>query len=137
MRWGTRGVGALLCAASGVCAAPAQEQVVCHLSYGGDTQLLRAAAVAEPQAVYQVAPVAIGSYFLFRIVFQRSPRAQASIKLYTYADRDEGPVLIHQVRYPYPPLRQGRGFTGEQWVYEPVRDGELQYWCALDTEAAR
>lgn len=135
MRVGTRFFLALLGAAAGVGAraAPAQEQVVCRLDYGGQTQLLRASAVAEPLAVYQVAPVAIGSYFLFRIIFQRSPRAQASIKLYTYADREEGPVLIHQARYPYPPPRQGRGFTGEHWVYEPVRDGELHYWCALET----
>jgi hypothetical protein len=29
------------------------------------------------------------------------------------------PVAVH-IRY---------GFTGMQRVYEPVRDGELEYWC--------
>lgn len=116
----------------------AAEAVVCQVDYGGQTVEVRAAATASPQAVYDVSPTAIGSYFLFRIVFQRSPHAQASIKLYTYADRDEGPVLIHQARYPYPPMqRHGEGFTGRHWVYEPVRDGELQYTCSLVRGAAR
>ncbi len=127
----------VLCSA---CSLPAvaAEQVVCHVDYGGETTVLRADAVPQPQAVYDVAPTPVGSYFLFRIVFQRRPHAQASIKLYTYADRDEGPVLIHQARYPYPPPpHRGEGFTGRHWVYEPVRDGELQYWCALDAGLAR
>lgn len=139
VRVGKKCIAALLLLALGICAsaAPAGEQVVCHLTYGGETRTLRAAAVTQAQAVYDLAPVAIGSYFLFRIVFQRTPRQQASIKLYTYADRNEGPVLIHQARYPYPPPPGARGFTGEHWVYEPVRDGELQYWCALEGGAAR
>mgnify|MGYP002360263361 CR=1 FL=1 len=38
-----------------------------------------------------------------------------------------GSVLIHQGRYAVP--RRAGAFTGHQSVYEPVRDGELQYWC--------
>lgn len=135
VKWMTAGTVWLL---ASQCAWAADE-VVCHVDYGGQTTEVRAQALSSPQAVYDVAPTAIGSYFLFRIVFQRSPRAQAAIQLYTYADRDEGPVLIHQARYPYPPRQQrsGEGFTGRHWVYEPVRDGELQYRCGLSSGARR
>ena len=47
----------------------------------------------------------------------------------------------HQESYPYPvksvapagDFLQGTdsGFTGLNWVYETVRDSELQYWCEL------
>ncbi len=104
--------------------------VDCHISYGGDTQTIRASTVA-----FDAAPTAIGSYFLFRAVFERTPPGLAAIKLYTYADRDapQGATLLHQADYLYPPPpAQGKyGFTGLQRVYEPIRDGELQYWCGL------
>jgi hypothetical protein len=103
--------------------------VDCHLTYGGESRILSAGPTTTPATI---APVAIGSYFLFRIVFRHEPVDLAGIKLYTYADRDEGPVVIHQASYPYPPAPgAAHGFTGHHSVYEPVRDGELQYWCEL------
>lgn len=103
--------------------------VVCHLTYGGETRIVSAGPTTAPATV---APVAIGSYFLFRIVFRQEPADLAGIKLYAYADRDEGPVIIHQATYPYPPPAAAvNGFSGLNFVYEPVRDGELQYWCEL------
>jgi hypothetical protein len=103
--------------------------VVCHVNYGGETQLIRADAKPSP---YTVAPVAIGSYFLFRAVVETRPPALAAVKLYTYADRDDAALPIHQASYPYPPHNISRyGFTGLQTVYEPLRDGELQYWCEM------
>lgn len=106
------------------------ETLVCHLSYGGETVLLRAQPVASP---YGVPVRAIGSYFLFRMVFQTAPRDLAAIKLYVFGEREGEPVPIHQATYPYPPRDHGAGygFTGLQAVYEPVRDGEIQYWCEL------
>lgn len=120
-------------------AAVAGEQVVCSYTYGGETQQLAADPVASP---YAVPAVAVGSYFRFRVVFQTQPADLASIKVYAYADRDEGPVPIHQASYPYPPAQPAAapyGFTGLHFVYEPVRDGELQYWCRLQaaTEKTR
>ena len=112
-----------------VLALPAQAaRVACHLTYGGETRIVSAAPTSDP---YSVAPVAIGSYFLFRIVFRQQPADLAAIKLYTYADRDSGPTIIHQATYPYPPPAGTHGFTGRHFVYEPARDGELQYWCEL------
>jgi len=114
--------------------AVAAEQVECHYSYGGETRILVAAPVASP---YEVPAVAVGSYFQFRVVFQNQPADLASIKVYTYADRDEGLVPIHQATYAYPPApapKARHGFTGLNFVYEPMRDGELQYWCRLKRE---
>ena len=112
--------------------AVAAEQVVCHYTYGGETRRLN---VAPTDSAYSVDSIAIGSYFRFRVVFQKRPADLAAIKVYTYADRDEGAVLIHQATYPYPPVvgpKAAYGFSGLHFVYEPVRDGELQFWCEWD-----
>lgn len=107
------------------------EQVICHYTYGGITQQITAKPLSSP---YAVKAIEIGSYFLFRVVFQNSPADIASVKVYTYSDRDEGPVLIHQATFLYPPVTSDDapyGFSGLHFVYEPMRDGELQYWCQL------
>ena len=103
------------------------ERVVCHVTYYGETRIVEAKPVASP---YRVAPVAIGSYFLFRLVVQNEPADLAAIKLYVYADHASGPALIHQANYGYPATNAAvNGFSGLNFVYEPLRDGELQYWC--------
>ncbi|MBZ0106956.1 MAG: hypothetical protein K8H84_15165 [Sulfuricella denitrificans] len=113
-------------------------QVLCHYTYGGETRILAVQAVKSP---YAVRGVKVGSYFQFRPVFQSEPADQAAIKIYTYVERDEGPTLIHQSSFPYPLLQNSAaspyGFSGLHRVYEPARDGELQYWCEMDagTEA--
>lgn len=106
------------------------DEVACHYAYGGEEKVLVARPVVSP---YAVPPVQVGSYFQLRVVFQKTPRELASIKVYVYADRDEeGLQPLHQASYDYPPPRRGRhGFTGLHAIYEPVRDGELQYWCEL------
>ena len=107
--------------------------IVCHITYGGETRDVVAAPIASP---YDVKAVQIGSYFLFRAVVQDTPPDIAAIKLYVYGDTDTGPVLIHQVDYSYPPATSATsansqyGFTGLHRVYEKIRDGELEYWCA-------
>ena len=131
---------AVLLAALSLPALPAGavEQVLCHYTYGGETRELVAQPVASP---YAVKAIDVGSFFHFRVVFQDQPADIAAIKIYTYADRDDGPLLIHQASYAVPriegrvsPERAG-GFTGWQYVYEPMRDGELQYWCELSPSA--
>ena len=104
--------------------------VLCHVTYGGETKPIRAQAVASPEAVYRVPTVQVGSYFLFRVVLQTEPRDQASVKIYTYGDQADAPVIIHQNSHDWPVRNRSRyGFTGLQRVYEPMRDGELEYWC--------
>ncbi len=112
--------------------APVAAEVLCHYTYGGETIQVRALPSDNP---LRERGVVVGSYFLFRVVLQTRPAELAAVKIYTYADRDEGPMLLHQATFPYPPPKPRRdapyGFTGLQYVYEPVRDGELQYWCAM------
>ena len=117
-------------------AAPAQVQghsVVCHVNYGGEDRIITAPPVSSP---YGVQGEEVGSYFLFRVVNQTQPADLASVKVYTYADHEAGAALIHQAQYTPAqvarrPAKGDHGFTGQHWVYEPVRDGELKYWCEL------
>ncbi|WP_313953529.1 hypothetical protein [Accumulibacter sp.] len=111
--------------------AVAAESVACHVTYGGEKRLVEARPVSSP---YGVRVLEIGSYFLFRIVFQKEPVGLATIKVYVLAARDNGPAPIHQATHPYPPPAADHspyGFTGLNHIYEPLRDGELQYWCEL------
>lgn len=112
--------------------AVAGERVVCHVSYGGQTQRIEASPVATP---YTERTHVVGSFFRFRVVFRTDPADLASIKIYTYADHDTGPALLHQASHAYSPETSRRGgpegFTGRQSVYEPIRDSELNYWCEL------
>lgn len=114
-------------------AATAAPQVACHYTYGGETRVLLAQPVASP---YGVAAIAVGSYFRFRVVFQDAPADLAAIKVYTYADRDDGAAIIHQATYAYPPAAPtgAYGFSGLHFVYEPMRDGELEYWCEMQDD---
>lgn len=117
-------------------AAAAAEQVVCHYTYGGEKKQLAVSPVASP---YTVAPIQVGSYFLLRVVFERPPGAAPAVNIYVYADKDDGPVPLHHASHPYPAARAARsayGFTGLQRVYEPVRDGELEYWCAANASGS-
>lgn len=123
------GLFALLLIHAGL--AHAGEQLACHYTYGGETQTVFAKPGVSP---YEVAPVTVGSYFLFRVVFESQPKELAAAKIYTYVDLSTGPALIHQASYPYPAATSSKGqygFTGMQSVYEPVRDSELQYWCEM------
>ncbi|WP_460505605.1 CapA family protein [Hydrogenophaga soli] len=144
-----------LCMGLGVLTAPAWAaspatqapvpSVVCHVDYGGEVRHIAAPAVDSP---YTVAPVEVGSYFLFRVVNETQPADLASVKVYVLANHDTGPVPIHQAQFapsaPQPlstgspasrrPRPAGKtasshGFTGLHRVYEPLRDGELTYWC--------
>jgi hypothetical protein len=118
----------VLCAHAQAQAAPA---VVCHLTYGGEDTVLR---IAPDQPPYTAEPAAVGSYFLFKVLYQSQPADIAGVHIYVYGDREPVPVPIQQVSYAYPlreQARRGYGFTGRQRVYEPIRDGELEYWCEL------
>jgi len=112
------------------------QQVICHYTYGGETRQLVVQPGASP---YATKGVAVGSFFEFRAVFQNQPADIAAIKIYTYAERDEGTVLVHQAVYPYPPARHrlsNYGFTGVHFVYEALSNAELKYWCELEPAEA-
>ena len=49
------------------------------------------------------------------------------------------PVLIHEAKYSAG-VGNGAapwGFTGFQYVYEPSKSSELQYWCENDVALTR
>ena len=102
--------------------------MLCHYTYGGEEKTMQATPTRAP---YTLEPVAVGSYFQLKVVLQTQPADSAGVKIYVYADREPVPVPIQQMNFPYPPRAQakGYGFTGKHWVYEPIRDGEMQYWC--------
>ncbi len=109
-----------------LCSSVHAETVACHVTYGGETRTLEAQPVSDP---YTVPTVQVGSYFLFKLVFED----RTVIKTTVYADRDSGPTPLHQGIFTWPPINSGpHGFTGLHFVYEPVRDGELEYWCELN-----
>lgn len=113
-------------------AAACADQVTCRISYGGEDKLVIAKPTTSP---YAVPTIEVGSYFRFKVVFQKEPADQAAVKIYAYVDKDEGAVPLHAATYPYPPHGSGPyGFTGLHFIYEPGRGGELQYWCSLETE---
>ena len=105
------------------------QSISCHYTYGGETNLVKAEPVASP---YTVPTIQIGSFFLFRVVWQAQPLEHAAVNVYTYADGNDGPIIIHHAAFASPRGLAGTdrwGFTGLQRVYEPTRDGELEYWC--------
>lgn len=100
-------------------------RVSCEVTYGGESRRMEAFPTATPLAV---PTVQVGSYFLFRLVVEQ----QTAIKTYVYADQNSGATPLHQATYAWPPVNVGvHGFTGLHHVYEPVRDGELSFWCEL------
>lgn len=109
-----------------LCAGAHAQIATCHVTYGGETRRFTAPPTDSP---YKVTAHPVGSYFLFRVVFERD----TAIKTYVYADRDnEGVFPLHQARHDWPVRNTGRhGFTGLHFVYEPLRDGELEFWCEL------
>lgn len=111
-------------------ALTAQAQTVqCHVNYGGEDRVLVSPPTASP---LDTAGIEVGSYFLLRLVNTLQARQQPAFKVYVYAAHDSGPAPIHVASHSPALVRQGRGhggFTGVQRVYEPVRDGELTYWC--------
>ena len=117
---------ALLALALGLIAAtPAQAaRIICEIDYGGETTPIEVRPTLDP---YTVPTRPVGSFFRFRAVWREQPADLAGIELYTYADRDAGPLIVHHASYPYP-LPDG-DFTGRQRVYEPLRDSELEYRC--------
>ena len=111
------------------------DEVRCHIIYGGENFTVNAPAVTDP---YTVDSQKIGRYFAFRAVYVAEPARYAAVSLYVYSTFSGESVLIHEVKFPvnqanaHPPY----GFTGFNYVYEPSKSSELQYWCEFVASAA-
>ena len=110
------------------CSDAAAASARCHIIYGGEEWTIDAAPTAQP---YRVEGKKIGRYFEFKPVFANQPATGQSISIYTYGMSTGDPVLIHQALYrpPFDERADGYGFPGFQYVYEPSKSSELQYWC--------
>lgn len=111
------------------CATPARaDSVRCHIVYGGEDFTIDAAPTTTP---YRVAGQKIGRYFEFRAVYVAAPERDAAINLYVSGVVTGDAVPIHQAKHRPPFIAGGSryGFTGLNFVYEPTKGSELQYWC--------
>ena len=100
----------------------------CHVIYGGENWTIDAMPTDQP---YLAEGRKIGRYFEFKLVYVQQPATGASIKIYTYSTISGESVLVHQSthRPPFDARSEPFGFTGFNYVYEPSKGSELQYWC--------
>lgn len=100
----------------------------CHVIYGGEHWTIDATPTDKP---YLAAGHRIGKYFEFKLVYVDQPATGAAIKVYTYSTVSGESVPIHQATYrpPFDARDASFGFTGFNYVYEPSKGSELQYWC--------
>ncbi len=105
----------------------AQRPLQCTYVYGGEEKVVRIPPTTDP---YSVPLVELGDRLAWKAVYVAAPEELAVVSLYTYFLSEQGPVLIHQVKYRPPfPKTGSKGFTGVQAIYEPRNSSELQYWC--------
>ncbi|HEV7608724.1 MAG TPA: hypothetical protein VGO61_15380 [Steroidobacteraceae bacterium] len=109
-------------------AAPAAaDSVSCHIIYGGENFPVLARPTDDP---YSVKGQKIGRYFEFKVAYVTSPADLSAISVYVYATSSGESVLVHQAKYPVAIKNAAAwGFTGFNYVYEPSKSSELQYWC--------
>ncbi len=104
------------------------DTVACHIIYGGENFMVSARPTADP---YAVRGEKIGRYFEVKVSYVTEPADLAALSIYVYATASGESVLIHQAKYP---AGVGNapgpwGFTGFNYVYEPSKSSEIQYWC--------
>ena len=109
--------------------APAfADSVHCHIIYGGENFSVVAQPTNDP---YRVTGQKIGRYFEFKATYVAKPAEIAAISLYVYATSSGESVLIHQAKFAagIGNAASPWGFSGFNYVYEPSKSSELQYWC--------
>ena len=127
----TRTSLALLLAALLPAPAFASPLLRCQVTYAGATKVIEFAPLADP---YSVEGINIYGRFRFKAVVVGDERHIDYVSLYTYYESARQPVLLHQAKYTAPVASQAPGttaLTGEQRVYSPDLERELQYACAV------
>jgi len=114
-------------------------QLHCEVGYAGTTHIVKAQPVSDP---YPVESVDIGGRFRFKAVMVGAGQQVAYIKLYSYFETPQQPVLIHIAKF-LPPFAtrpttapaehdpRGTNLTGMQYLYAGPVERELQYQCFL------
>ena len=111
------------------CGSPAfADTATCHVIYGGENFTVSAHSTVDP---YSVRGEKIGRYFEVRVSYVTGPADVAALSIYVYATASGESVLIHQAKYPADAKNAAGpwGFTGFNYVYEPSKSSEIQYWC--------
>ena len=103
--------------------------VLCDVDYGGERQQLVVKPAPDP---YTLPTTAFGSHFRLRVLLVETPPDLARIRIDTFAEDDKRMTPIHVGTWPLP--RAAGDFTGQQRIYEPVRDGELRYRCRWEAQ---
>jgi hypothetical protein len=109
--------------------APAfADTAICHVIYGGENFTVKAQPTGDP---YSVRGEKIGRYFEVKVSYVTAPAEFAALSVYVYATAGGESVLIHQAKYPAGVMDAPGpwGFTGLNYVYEPSKSSEIQYWC--------
>src|SRR6185295_1040421 len=109
--------------------APAfADSVVCHVIYGGENFTVTGQPTPDP---YTVKGEKIGRYFEVKVSYVTAPANLAALSIYVYSTASGESVLVHQAKYPATVSNAPGpwGFTGFNYVYEPSKSSELQYWC--------
>ena len=110
-------------------AAPAfSDSAVCHVIYGGENFTVTAKPTSDP---YTVRGEKIGRYFEVKVSYVTAPADLAALSVYVYSTASGESVLIHQAKYAADVTNAPGtwGFTGFNYVYEPSKSSEIQYWC--------
>ena len=104
------------------------DSVSCRIIYGGENFSVVAQPTDDP---YRVTGQKIGRYFEFKAAYVTKPAEFAAISLYVYAISSGESVLIHQAKFAAAVTNAAApwGFTGFNYVYEPSKSSELQFWC--------
>jgi len=98
----------------------------CTFTYGGESTTTHVTPTEDP---YMVKTVELGDRLAYKVVYVDQPEAERVVSIYAYALSEDGPVLIHQVKYTPPFPLDVPNFTGKHSVYEPRNASELQYTC--------
>jgi hypothetical protein len=104
------------------------DSVSCHVIYGGENFTVEARPTPDP---YDVRGEKIGRYFEMKVSYVTGPADLAALSIHVYAVASGEAVLIHEAKYAAD-VRNAPGpwgFTGFNYVYEPSKSSELQYWC--------
>ena len=120
--------------------ASASPLLRCQVTYAGATRVLEFAPVADP---YRVEAVDIDGRFRFKAVVIGDERRVDYVSLYSYYEAERQSVLLHQAKHLAPVARASSAsnpapgaLTGQNHVYSPGLERELQYACVL-VEVAR
>lgn len=108
----------------------------CQIEQGGTTQVVNVRPGTNP---YDFKAIDVQGRFRFRAAVVGTDQHIDYIKLYTYYQTPEQPVLMHIGKFlspPVPPAGSSTPLTGEVTLISPRLGREIRYSCALLEDGA-